>query len=173
MRGPGKCYFGAMTYTPLAPEIAFTPVSPLYRNVQIVARAIPWGVLALALAAACAFWWKQPWTWVFPAAVVVIGIWHCIIAGRQVKAIGYHETAEELLICRGIMFRNLSVIPYGRMQTVTLEAGPILSRFGLANLTLETASAGSMGNIPGLPRAEAERLRIRLTDNAQARLEGI
>ena len=162
-----------MTYTPLAPEVQFNAISVKYARVRIFSRILWWGLLAIGLALCAGLWWKVAWTWIFPALALAAGVWHCALAGCQARAIGYFETPEELLICRGIMFRNLAVIPYGRMQTVTVASGPVEERLGLASVTLETASAGSMGEIPGLPSEEAERLRAKLTSMAQAGLEGI
>ena len=49
------------------------------------------------------------------------------------------------------------------MQFIDLEIGPVERVFGLASVQLHTAAAATDARIPGLPRAEAERLRDRLT----------
>ena len=45
--------------------------------------------------------------------------------------------------------------------------------FGLATVKLHTASAATDATIPGLPRAEADRLRDSLAGLGQANLAGL
>jgi membrane protein YdbS with pleckstrin-like domain len=86
---------------------------------------------------------------------------------------GYAERAEDLVVRRGYMFQRMSIVPYGRMQFIDVKAGPVERAFGLATVQLHTAAAASDALIPGLPRAEAERLRDRLTTAGEARATGI
>jgi len=64
-------------------------------------------------------------------------------------------------------------VPYGRMQYVDVTAGPLDRRLGLAKVVLHTAAAASDAAIPGLPLAEAERLRDRLAALGEARQAGV
>ncbi len=64
-------------------------------------------------------------------------------------------------------------MPYGRLQFVDVDAGPIDRMFGLATVKLNTASAATDATIPGLPRAEADRLRDSLAGLGQANLAGL
>jgi membrane protein YdbS with pleckstrin-like domain len=92
-------------------------------------------------------------------AVLVAGSIADLVAGRRVRAWGYAERADDLLVRRGVMFRRMSVIPYGRMQYVEVTAGPFERAFGLATVQMHTAAAASDARIPGLPADEAARLR--------------
>ena len=93
--------------------------------------------------------------------------------GRQVRSWGYAERADDLLVRRGVAFRTVVVVPYGRMQYVDVYAGPVDRIFGLAKVQLHTASARSDAYIPGLPPQEAARLRDRLASRGEARLAGL
>ena len=112
------------------------------------------------------------------AAVAAVGV---LLAGaltdvvlqRRVAAWGFCERADDLLVRRGVMVRRLSLVPYGRMQFVDVSAGPLERAFGLATLRLHTAAAASDARIPGLPRAEAERLRDQLSTLGGARMAGL
>ena len=95
------------------------------------------------------------------------------VAGRRVRAWGYAERAEDLLVRRGVMFRRTSVIPYGRMQYVEVTAGPFERGFGLATVQMHTAAAASDARIPGLPASEAARLRDQLTSLGEAHAMGL
>jgi membrane protein YdbS with pleckstrin-like domain len=92
---------------------------------------------------------------------------------RRVRAWGYAEREDDLLVRRGVLVERLSVVPYGRMQYVDVTAGPLDRRLGLARVTLHTAAAASDASIPGLPAAEAARLRDRLAALGEARAAGL
>jgi membrane protein YdbS with pleckstrin-like domain len=92
---------------------------------------------------------------------------------RRWQAWGYAERQEDLLVRRGVLVRRTSVVPYGRMQYVDVTAGPLDRRLGLARVTLHTAAAASDASIPGLPAAEATRLRDRLAALGEARAAGL
>ncbi|HEU0318093.1 MAG TPA: PH domain-containing protein [Solirubrobacteraceae bacterium] len=94
-------------------------------------------------------------------------------AGRRVRAWSYAERADDLLVRRGVMFRRMSVIPYGRMQYVEVTAGPFERAFGLATVQMHTAAAASDARIPGLTAEEAGRLRDQLTTLGEAQATGL
>jgi membrane protein YdbS with pleckstrin-like domain len=56
---------------------------------------------------------------------------------------------------------------------VDVTAGPLERAFGLATVQLHTAAAASDARVPGLPPAEASRLRDRLTALGEDRAEGL
>ncbi len=105
--------------------------------------------------------------------VILAGSIADVVAGRRVRAWGYAERAEDLLVRRGVMFRRMSVIPYGRMQYVEVTAGPFERAFGLATVQMHTAAAASDARIPGLPAVEAARLRDQLTSLGEAHAMGL
>src|SRR4051812_42781535 len=113
--------------------------------------------------------------WLLLAELVLflVTAWAWWLVGRQVAAIGYAERDDDLLVRHGILIRELVVVPYGRMQYVDVEAGPIDRRFRIARVQLHTASPGTDASISGLPPEEAARLRDRLARRGEARLAGL
>jgi membrane protein YdbS with pleckstrin-like domain len=105
--------------------------------------------------------------------VIVAGLSADAVAGRRVRAWGYAERAQDLLVKRGVMFRRTSVIPYGRMQYVEVAVGPLERAFGLATVQMHTAAAESDARIPGLLAAEAARRRDQLTSLGEAPAMGL
>jgi uncharacterized protein len=95
------------------------------------------------------------------------------VAGRRVRAWGFAERDDDLLVRRGVMFRRLSVIPYGRMHFVEVTAGPLERSFGLATVQMHTAAAASDARIPGLEAGEAARIRDQLTALGESRAAGL
>jgi uncharacterized protein len=107
------------------------------------------------------------------AAAIAIALLRAIIVVRSVRAWGYAERDEDLLVRHGLFLRKLSIVPYARMQFVDVTAGPMERMFGLATVTMHTAAAASDARIPGLPSAEAARLRDRLSSLGESRSEGL
>jgi membrane protein YdbS with pleckstrin-like domain len=104
------------------------------------------------------------------AAAVALG-WRAI--GRNVASWGYTERTDDLLIRNGVLLRRLVVVPYGRMQFVDVQTGPLQRVFGLTTVQLHTAAAASDAAIPGLRPAEAARLRDRLAALGEAQAAGL
>ncbi len=106
-------------------------------------------------------------------AVVVIGaVGWTVLRGRY-RSWGYLEREDDLIVRRGLLFRQVTVVPYGRMQLIDVSAGPIDRLFGLATVQLHTAAATTDARIPGLTQEEAERLRDRLAVLGEARATGL
>lgn len=115
-----------------------------------------------------------PWLLALVLAVIIgFELWWAFIIFRQVRALGYKVRDTDLLIERGIMFRSTTVVPYARMQYVDVTAGPIDRLFGLATVTLHTASAGTDAAVPGLKRKDADELREFLSQRGQTDLAGL
>ncbi len=155
------------------PADAWQRVSPAHAVVKtmtsVVANAV---VLGPAVYAAFRFL-GSPWAWAALVVAVAWFVWRVVRAGRYARSWGYAERGEDLCITRGLWFKELTVVPYGRMQVAKVESGPLQQAFGLATVTLVTASAQSDATIPGLPRAEAERLRDRLIEVGDAAGAGL
>ncbi|MDR0627769.1 MAG: PH domain-containing protein [Bifidobacteriaceae bacterium] len=114
-------------------------------------------------------WWIALPTGVWAA----LGVWVAWLCPRQVRAIGYLERADDLLIRKGILMRELKVVPYGRLQYLDVTAGPLNRRFGLAELSLKTAAGSLDASLPGLEADEAARLRDHLSELGSARMAGL
>jgi uncharacterized protein len=104
---------------------------------------------------------------------LVLLAWGWVMTGRNWRSWRYAERADDLLISRGVLWREETVVPYGRMQLVEVTSGPVERHFGLASVQLHTAAAATDATIPGLDPAEAERLRDRLTELGEARSAGL
>jgi membrane protein YdbS with pleckstrin-like domain len=71
------------------------------------------------------------------------------------------------------MFQRFVSVPYGRMQLVDINRGPLARAVGLSELKFVTAAASTGVTIPGLPAAVAEELRDRLVSLAESRRAGL
>ena len=115
-------------------------------------------------------WWFAALAVAAGVAVIIWGLW---LIRRNWEAWGYAEREDDLLVTHGVMFRKLTVVPYGRMQFVDVGSGPLERQFHLATVQMHTASPASDARIPGLPPDEAARLRDRLAALGEARAAGL
>lgn len=156
------------------PDADWRPISRRWRTVSWLSSGITSVVLAIVLAVAVHLvWGRWELTWIPVAVMAVLWVWGAILTWRRWPAWGYAETADELVVRHGVMFRSLTVVPYGRLQVVDVDAGPLSRAFGLATVTLVTASAETDARIPGLPFEEAARLRDRLTERGDSKGSGL
>ncbi|WP_369198865.1 PH domain-containing protein [Streptomyces djakartensis] len=109
----------------------------------------------------------------FALPPLALAVWGWVMIERNWRSWRYAERADDLLISRGVLWREETVVPYGRMQLVEVTSGPVERHFGLASVQLHTAAAATDATIPGLDPAEAERLRDRLTELGEARSAGL
>ena len=159
--------------TPFDPaDVTWTAVSPRLITVRLVSIGLTL-VVPLLGGLAAALFGGAAGLWAIPGIVVLIGVWAAFLVPRQVRAIGYAEREDDLLIRKGLLFRTLVVVPYGRMQFVDVQAGPLDRWRDIAKVQLHTASPASDAVIPGLAPQEAERLRDRLASRGEARLAGL
>jgi membrane protein YdbS with pleckstrin-like domain len=132
-------------------------------------------VLGVAVIVVLYFLLGPPTWWLALALVLVLSLavlgW--IMIGRNARSWGYAERDEDLYIKHGVAFRELIAVPYGRMQFVDINAGPLEQALGIASIRLHTASPGTSARIPGLPKEEAARLRDRLTSLGEAQAAGL
>ena len=113
------------------PGISWLRVSPKYVTVRLVEWAIgnliAVALLSLPLVFTLAGWWDWVPLWLaitVPAFMLLLAVWRLLLIPRQVRAIGYAERDDDLLIRSGIFFQRTLVVPYGRMQYVDIGVGP-------------------------------------------------
>ena len=150
------------------------PVSPALARMRRVLVAVVAAPMLVALAVT-AWLLSLPVALWLPLGVVVVALaavgW--VQVGRNARWWAYAERDEDLYVRHGVMFRRLVVVPYGRMQYVDVQAGPLEQVFRIASVHLHTASPGTSARIPGLPAGEAARLRDRLTSLGEAQAAGL
>ncbi len=130
------------------------------------------GLLALGLGLLLGLLVGPAWS-LFALLPPALTVWGWVMLGRNWRSWRYAERADDLLISRGVLWQEETVVPYGRMQLVEVTSGPVERHFGLASVQLHTAAAATDATIPGLAPDEAERLRDRLTELGEARSAGL
>jgi membrane protein YdbS with pleckstrin-like domain len=156
------------------PAYEWQRLSPAYRSMRrlIAVLVIPilFTIPAVLVGVLTGRWWISAILWI--AAAVIAGI-RLVLVGRTWRSWGYVEREDDLYITHGVLFRSLVAVPYGRMQLVEVGSGPLERAFGLASVSLKTASPETNATIPGLTPEEAARLRDRLTERGEAQASGL
>jgi membrane protein YdbS with pleckstrin-like domain len=156
------------------PGYAWQRVSPAYRSLRrlttLLFAPVMFSIPAVIVGAATGMWWISAILWGIAVAIVIFRL---SLIDRNWRAWGYVEREDDLYITHGVLVRILVAVPYGRMQLIEVQSGPLERAFGLASVSLKTASPETGATIPGLPPAEAARLRDRLTTLGEAQASGL
>lgn len=160
--------------------VLWSRVEEQYITVRLIGGFGGWLLTAAIIAVPLTLSWVGIWgafpLWLQTLAiggVVLCALVDIALIPRRTRAIGYAERQEDLLIRRGLLFQRVVSVPYGRLQYVDIQAGPLMRAFGLCTVELKTASAATDASIPGVARAEGARLREELSARGQARLAGL
>ena len=156
------------------PAYEWKRLSPNYRSLRrlstLIFVPIAFGIPAILVWVLTDLWWVSAIILGVAALILLVRLG---LVERTWRSWGYVERDDDLYITHGVLFRSLVAVPYGRMQLVEVASGPLERAFGLATVTMKTASAETNATIPGLAPDEAARLRDRLTELGEAQLSGL
>ncbi|RFA12568.1 hypothetical protein B7R22_15045 [Subtercola boreus] len=139
----------------------------------VVAESIVTGVVLAGISLFFALVIGAWFGWWMLGASVLVTVVLLVVAPRRARAIGFQLRDDDLLFRQGIMFFRIVAVPYGRMQLIDINRGPLARVLGLSDLKFVTAAASTGVSIPGLPAAEADKLRDRLVALAESRRSGL
>jgi membrane protein YdbS with pleckstrin-like domain len=140
-----------------APEL--TPLNPAYVTTTRIATAL--GLLPFVIGATVLEFAEAMPAGTFIVPVILIYIFMAfVVPARKYRHWGYAMGADRLRIVRGYMFYRDTVVPFGRIQHIDVDQGPIDRRYDLATLTVHTAgNHNSTVALPGLLHADALAMR--------------
>ncbi len=82
------------------------------------------------------------------------------VPSRRFMARGYNISEDRLRVVRGIWWHSDTVVPFGRVQHIDVDQGPLERFFDIATLTLHTAgNHNSSVQLPGLQKDLANDMR--------------
>jgi|SRR5215211_21425 len=156
------------------PAYEWKRLAPAYlslrRLTSLITAPIVLSIPAILVGVLTGRWWISALLWALAAVIATVRL---ILVERNWRSWGYVEREDDLYITHGVLFRTLIAVPYGRMQLVEVGSGPLERAFGLASVSLKTASPETNATIPGLTPDEAARLRDRLTELGEAHQSGL
>ncbi|MDJ0979574.1 MAG: PH domain-containing protein [Erythrobacter sp.] len=148
-------------------DAGLTKLDPAYKTalrISVTLTAIPFVVGAFvaeaALASAGEGGWPLPFG-VLIGIVVFLALAFIIrLPGRRWQARGYAMGEDRLRVVRGILWRSDTIVPFGRIQHIDVDQGPIERALGIATLTLHTAGNHNASvPLPGLRHEIATEMR--------------
>lgn len=94
-----------------------------------------------------------------PALVVALYI-AIRIPNARFNARGYQISRDRLRVVRGVMWRSDTVVPFGRVQHIDVDQGPLERALNIATMTLHTAGSHNASvSLPGLGHELAVQMR--------------
>ena len=154
-----QLYDGQM---PAFEEVEFQPLNFRYNKMLLINSILELIILALCITAfvlintglgSC----FKPL--LFYSAAMIWFIFRLILINHRYKSKGFAFRQKDVLYKSGIIFRNVAVVPFKRIQHCRITEGFIQRFYSLSTLHVYTAGGNAL-TIPGLAREDATRFRL-------------
>jgi membrane protein YdbS with pleckstrin-like domain len=147
------------------------PANPPSRKAPLVwaiGAAIPWAVLAVAQVVWFVLDARLGWLHAVAAAVTVVGVVTFVVVAPvwRYRVHRWEVGAQAVYTRSGWLVQERRIAPISRVQTVDTHRGPLARLFGLADVTVTTASSAGAVRIVALDSEVADRIAAQLTDIA-------
>jgi membrane protein YdbS with pleckstrin-like domain len=133
---------------------------------------VTWSVAATAISIIHIFNWP---IWI-AIVLIIIGLLELlllvfVLPSLKWKRWRYEVREEEIELQRGILIQTRTLIPMIRVQHVDTVQGPLLRKYHLASVIINTAATAH--EIPALEESEAEELRTFISNLARVADEDV
>lgn len=144
-------------------------VSPRARSMWLLAALLQSVavLVVLVLAGVVRDWVPLPW-WALALVVVALAAYVVVVPRWRYTVHRWEVSDTAVYTQTGWWTLERRIAPMSRIQTVDLVEGALARLFGLASVTVTTASAAGALEISGLDRARARALADELTVKADA-----
>ncbi len=138
---------------------SLTKLDPAHIPVSRIAAAITM-LIPISGAAVTEFMRILPMGVIIIPVLIIAGYLILVVPARKFQRWGYHMGTDRIRIVRGYLFYSDTIVPFGRVQHIDVEQGPIQRPYGIATLTLHTAgNHNSTVSLPGLLHSDALIMR--------------
>ncbi|TPG31557.1 hypothetical protein EAH80_24075 [Mycobacterium hodleri] len=151
------------------------PANPPSRRAPLVwaiAAAIPWTLLSVTQVVWFVLDSRASWLHAAAAVVTVLGIVSFVVVAPMWRYrvhrwdVSLDSPTPAVYTRTGWLVQERRIAPISRVQTVDTHRGPLDRLFGLADVTVTTASSAGAVRIIALDSDVADRIVARLTDVA-------
>jgi membrane protein YdbS with pleckstrin-like domain len=147
------------------------PANPPSRRAPLVwaiGAAIPWAVLAVAQVVWFVLDARLGWLHAVAAALTLVGVVTFVVVAPvwRYRVHRWEVGAQAVYTRSGWLVQERRIAPISRVQTVDTHRGPLARLFGLADVTVTTASSAGAVRIVALDSEVADRIAAQLTDIA-------
>jgi len=147
------------------------PANPPSRKAPLVwaiGAAIPWAMLAVAQVVWFVLDARLGWLHAVAAAATVVGVVTFVVVAPlwRYRVHRWEVGAQAVYTRSGWLVQERRIAPISRVQTVDTHRGPLARLFGLADVTVTTASSAGAVRIVALDSEVADRIAAQLTDIA-------
>ncbi|MCU1698912.1 MAG: hypothetical protein JWR34_4975 [Mycobacterium sp.] len=147
------------------------PANPPSRKAPLVwaiGAAIPWTLLAVAQVVWFVLDARLGWLHAVAAALTVVGVVTFVVVAPvwRYRVHRWEVGAQAVYTRSGWLVQERRIAPISRVQTVDTHRGPLARLFGLADVTVTTASSAGAVRIVALDSEVADRIAAQLTDIA-------
>ena len=135
---------------------------------ETITNLIAFTILGVLLYLDYRFSWKEwiGWILIGITAISVLGtIWSFISPILLYKNWRYDVDEEFLQLKSGVLNEVHQLVPMTKIQSVATKQGPLLRKYGLCSISIETM--GSSHSIPALPKEVAIELRNQIAQFAK------
>lgn len=142
-------------------EVPLNPVSKKYWNIVLINIIIFLLILAAGLAAILYFVnGSRPYIYVICGGYLAFGILLVFLYRTDIGRRGFAVREKDILYKSGIIAISTTIIPFSRIQHITLEEGLFSRMYQLGQLRIFTAggSSGSL-HIPGIEIKQARQIK--------------
>ena len=144
-------------------------VSPKARSMWLLGALVQSALVLTLLVLVGPVWgWLDLHWWVLVLAVVVLAAYVAVVPQWRYRVHRWEVTDTAVYTQTGWWARERRIAPMSRIQTVDYAEGAIARLFGLASVTVTTASSAGALEISGLERSRARLLVDELTLKADA-----
>ena len=136
-----------------------TPLDPAYKTVLRI-EAVIFALLIMIAISVASLAVSDIILWAGIPALLVVGYLVVRLPYRRWASRGYSLAEERLRFVKGVLFHADTVVPFGRVQHIDVQQGPLERAFDLATLTVHTAGNHNASvHVPGLKHADAVAMR--------------
>lgn len=151
-------------HLPRLTDGAFVPVDPRYLRISLIGIAMTATVVAIGTVVIATQVEPSVLPLLIGGGVLLLLVLVAVVRVLEVQRLAYQLREHDLSLRSGVITHRVESLPFSRIQHVNVHRGPIERSLGLA--TLQVSTAGPDISIPGLTQADAERIKLLVTERA-------